>query len=168
MGDEPGGEPLPDPTRDHREAHGGQAERNQGGAAAAHARVLQGHLEVVAVCGEGVFPISRCSGQRETTKSVSERRAAVMASPASAAKSTEPLDLGALSGATCCSDSFRPNRTSLSQRALRRQTSKVGTVCASSASTGLCGGQRATAVPTATRNEVASDALPVVGRLNGT
>jgi len=34
--------------------------------------------------------------------------------------------------------------------ALRRQTSKVGTVCASRASTGLCGGQRATAVPTAT------------------
>ena len=39
------------------------------------------------------------------------------------------------------------------ERALRRQAftrSKVGTVCASSASTGLCGGQRVTAVPTAT------------------
>ena len=29
--------------------------------------------------------------------------------------------------------------------------SKVGTVCVSSASTGLCGGRRATVVPTATR-----------------
>ena len=39
------------------------------------------------------------------------------------------------------------------ERALRRQTSlsKVRTVCVSSASTGLCGGQRATAVPTATK-----------------
>ena len=39
------------------------------------------------------------------------------------------------------------------ERALRRQAftrSEVGTVCASSASTGLCGGQRVTAVPTAT------------------
>jgi hypothetical protein len=30
------------------------------------------------------------------------------------------------------------------------RSSKVGTVCVSSASTGLCGGRRATAVPTAT------------------
>src|SRR5215470_2744154 len=118
MWNEPEGEPLPDPTRDHREAHGSQAERNQGEAAAAHARVHQGHLEVVAVRGEGVFPISRRSGQRASTESVSERRAAVMAAPPSAAESTEPLDLGALSGATCCPDSLRPNRTSLSQRAL--------------------------------------------------
>jgi len=34
--------------------------------------------------------------------------------------------------------------------ALRRQASKVRTVCASCASTGLCEGQRVTAVPTAT------------------
>jgi hypothetical protein len=40
--------------------------------------------------------------------------------------------------------------TLLSRRALRRQTSEVGTVCVSSASTGLCGGHRATDVPTAT------------------
>src|SRR5437879_652095 len=57
MWDEPEGEPLPDPTRDHREAHGGQAERNQSKAAAAQERVHQGQLEVVAVCGKGVFPI---------------------------------------------------------------------------------------------------------------
>ena len=43
--------------------------------------------------------------------------------------------------------------TTPSERAFRRQAitrSEVGTVCASSASTGLCGGQRVTAVPTAT------------------
>src|SRR5262252_7076226 len=34
--------------------------------------------------------------------------------------------------------------------ALRRQTSEVRTVCASRASTGPCGGQRVTVVPTAT------------------
>jgi len=47
----------------------------------------------------------------------------------------------------------RPNELDRVREAmcLPRQTSKVGTVCASSASTGLCGGQRATAVPTATR-----------------
>src|SRR5712691_7111138 len=59
MWDEPEGGPLHDPARDHWEAHGRQAERNQGEAAPAHARVHRGHPEVVAVCGEGVFPISR-------------------------------------------------------------------------------------------------------------
>ena len=48
--------------------------------------------------------------------------------------------------------------------------SKVGTVCASCASTGLCGGQRATAVPTATPwhwlavrvREIGTDLTPLV------
>jgi len=48
--------------------------------------------------------------------------------------------------------------------ALRRQTSKVGTVCASRASTGLCGGQRATAVPTATKLRAAA-ATGAMGRI---
>ena len=46
--------------------------------------------------------------------------------------------------------------------------SKVGAVCTNSASTGLCGGRRVTAVPTATESEVASDALSVDGRLCST
>src|SRR5215472_3985094 len=149
--DEPEGGLLRGAAQDHRQAYGSQAERNQGAAAGAHARVHRGYPEVAAVCGEGVLPISRQPGQRAANESVSERRAAIMATPASAAESTEPLDLEALSGAAGCPNSFRPHGTSLSSCALRRQTSKVGTVCASSASTGLCGGQRATAVPTATR-----------------
>src|SRR5262249_23921798 len=39
-------------------------------------------------------------------------------------------------------------------RAVCGQTFEVGTVCVSSASTGLCGGQRVIAVPTVTRTEV--------------
>src|SRR4029434_5630084 len=151
MWDELQGGLLRGAAKDHRQAHGSQAERNQGAAAAAHARVYRGYPEVVAVCGEGVFPISRRTGQRAPTEGVSERCAALMAASASAAESTEPLDLGALSRPTRCPHSFRRYRTPLSQCALRRQTSKVGTVCTNSASTGLCGGQRATAVPTATR-----------------
>ena len=65
------------------------------------------------------------------------------------------VELGALPGAARCPHAFRPGGTSLSQCALRRQTSKVGTV-ASRASTGLCGGQRATAVPTATPSHAPS------------
>src|SRR5215470_15576273 len=150
MWDELQGGLLRGAAKDHRQAHGSQAERNQGEAAAAHARVHRGYPEVVAVGGEGVFPIPRDPGQRAATESVSERCAALMAASASAAESTEPLDLGALSRPTRGPNSFRRYRTSLSQCALRRQTSKVGTVCTNSASTGLCGGQRATAVPTAT------------------
>src|SRR5450755_637083 len=148
--DEPEGGPLHNQARDHREAHGGQAERNQGEAETAHARVHRGHPEVVAVCGEGVFPISRRTGQRASTEGVPERCAADMAAPASATESTEPLDLGTFLRATGCPTSCRPDRTSQSRRALRRQTSKVRTVCTSGASTGLCGGYRATGIPTAT------------------
>ena len=73
-----------------------------GEAAPADARVDRGHREVAAVGGSGVFPISRDSGQRAATESVPERRAAHVVAPASAAESAEPLDLGALSGATRC------------------------------------------------------------------
>ena len=41
--------------------------------------------------------------------------------------------------------------------------SKAGTVCVSSASTGLCGGQRVTAVPTATRRPPGRHAQWVLG-----
>src|SRR6516164_8294704 len=134
--DELQGRLLRGPAKDHRQAHGSQAERNQGGAAAAHARVHRGHLEVVTVCGEGIFPISRHTGQRAATESVSGGRAAFLAASASAAESAEPLDLGALCGATRGPNSLRRYRTSLSPSALRRQTSKVGTVCTNCASTG--------------------------------
>ena len=53
--------------------------------------------------------------------------------------------------------------TTPSERALRRQAftrSEVGTVCASSASTGLCGGQRVTAVPTATDSVDRCELMP--------
>src|SRR5215831_11165536 len=73
-----------------------------------------------------------------------------MAAPATAAQPTEQLDMGALQSASRHPHPGGPNPTSLSQRTLCRHPSKVGTVCVNRASTGLCGGQRATAVPTAT------------------
>src|SRR5215831_11720339 len=76
-----------------------------------------------------------------------------MAAPATAAQPTEQLDMGALPSASRHPHPEGPNPTSLSQRTLCRYPSEVGTVCVNRASTGLCGGQRATAVPTATTQD---------------
>src|SRR5215472_9230245 len=112
--DEPPGGLLRGPAKDHPQARGSQAERNQGTAATAHARVHRGYPEVDPVCGKGVFPLPRRTGQRAANESVSERRAAIVAAPASAAEPTEPLDLGSLSGAACGPYSLCLRRTSLS------------------------------------------------------
>ena len=58
--------------------------------------------------------------------------------------------MGALQSAPRHPHPGGPNPTSLSQRTLCRHKSKVGTVCVNRASTGLCGGYRATDIPTAT------------------
>src|SRR6516162_9548181 len=73
-----------------------------------------------------------------------------MDAPTTAARPTEQLDMGALQGASRHPHPGGPNPTSLSQRTLCRHPSKVGTVCVNRASTGLCGGYRATDIPTAT------------------
>src|SRR6516162_4885703 len=73
-----------------------------------------------------------------------------MDAPTTAAQPTEQLDMGALQGASRHPHPGGPNPTSLSQRTLCRHPSKVGTVCVNRASTGLCGGYRATDIPTAT------------------
>src|SRR5215831_2449280 len=73
-----------------------------------------------------------------------------MDAPATAAQPTEQLDMGALPSASRHPHPGGPNPTSLSQRTLCRHPSKVGTVCVNRASTGLCGGYRATDIPTAT------------------
>src|SRR5262252_1424203 len=73
-----------------------------------------------------------------------------MDAPATAAQPTEQLDMGALQSTPRYPHPGGPNPTSLSQRALCRYPSEVGTVCVNRASTGLCGGQWATTVPTAT------------------
>src|SRR5262245_37004702 len=48
-------------------------------------------------------------------------------------------------------DSECEDPASSSERALRRQISEVGAVCSNPARTDLCGGRRATGVPTATK-----------------
>src|SRR6516165_853728 len=73
-----------------------------------------------------------------------------MDAPATAAQPTEQMDMGALQSAPRHPHPGGPNPTSLSQRTLCRHPSKVGTVCVNRASTGLCGGYRATDIPTAT------------------
>ncbi len=62
----------------------------------------------------------------------------------------EPLDLGALSGATRGRAPTGGNSTPLADRAVYRQASEIRTVCVSRASTGLCGRCGATRIPTAT------------------
>jgi hypothetical protein len=90
------------------------------------------------------------AGQRGATEGVSARSEANLAADATATESEEPLDMGAIHGATRQLATGGRDPTSVSDSAFRRQTSQTGTVCVSRASTGLCGGQRVTAVPTAT------------------
>src|SRR5689334_21150031 len=73
-----------------------------------------------------------------------------MVSCAPAPKPTQPDELGAVLAINRSLDSQCQDSSPPSQRALRRQISAVGAVCSNSARTDLCGGHRATAVPTAT------------------
>ncbi len=96
--------------------------------------------KLAAVGGAGVFPIPCGPWQRGEASNVSERRNAKVAASATATEPTEPLDLGTFLGTLRNLAPERLHPSPLSNRALRRQTSEVGTVCVSSASTGLCGG----------------------------
>ena len=98
----------------------------------------------------GYFQYHAVPGNEERLRGVSARSEANSGCGRYGAEVSAPAGRGSDSwsdSATCYlrSKSYIPIR-----RALRRQTSKAGTVCVSRASTGLCGGQRVTAVPTAT------------------
>ena len=137
-------------SQDDRQTHGSQAERYWAEAAGADAREDCGHSGVAPEGGAGVFPISRGTGQRAAAEIVPQRRASQMAEPASAAKSKESLDVGTISGAARRLAAASRDPATVARRAVCGQASEVGTVCVRSASTGLCGGCRATGIPTAT------------------
>src|SRR5215472_15455541 len=73
-----------------------------------------------------------------------------MVSGAAAPQPTRPDGVGAVLAVSRPLDSERDDSTPPSQSALRRQASEVGAVCSNSARRDLCGGHRATDVPTAT------------------
>src|SRR5690242_11460270 len=75
-----------------------------------------------------------------------------MVSCAPAPKPTQPDELRAVLAINRSLDSQCQDSSPPSQRALRRQISAVGAVCSNSARTDLCGGHRATGVPTATKD----------------
>src|SRR5689334_2004722 len=75
---------------------------------------------------------------------------------ATAPEPARPDDMGAVLAISRSLDCECPDSASPSQRALRRQVSEVGAVCSNSARTDLCGGHRATGVPTATEGTVSS------------
>src|SRR6266542_4222924 len=146
MWDEPAEGLFHGTPENDRQTYGSQTEGDSGRAAKADARGNRRNIEVVADGGEGVFPIPCGAGQRGATESVSARGEANLATDAMATKSANPLDVEAIHGATRQPTTRSRDPTSVSERALRRQTSKTGTVCVSRASTGLSGGQRVTAV----------------------
>src|SRR5262249_3342238 len=136
-----------------RQTHGSQAERDWAEAAKADARFDSGYGEVAGRGGPRVLPISRCTGERGALEGVPQRCAPHVASSVKPAKPAEVLDVDALSGVTRPSDPGGGDRASLASRAVYRPVSEVGTVCVSSASTGLCGGCEVTRIPTATNLE---------------
>ena len=93
----------------------------------------------------GYFQYHAVPGNEERLKAFLHEVRRIWLRHASAAKPAKPLDVEAFHGATRQLATRGRDPTSVSERALRRQTSKVRTVCVSSASTGLCGGRRVTA-----------------------
>src|SRR5260370_3877737 len=147
---------------DHRQTYGGGAEANSDPAATADARLAGGNGKMAAVRGEGILLLPCRTWKRSETDRVSERGDAPGAAPASATQPTEPLDLGTLPGKLRRPAPGNHYPASVPKCALRRQASKVGTVCASSASTGLCGGCRAIGIPTATESSGVKVPVPSI------
>src|SRR5207245_665994 len=144
------------------QAHGSQTQGVASQAAAADACIAEDHRKMARASGAGVFPISRGTGQRETTGSLSQRRAAHLVSNATAEKPASTAELGALRERPQEPNSIRPNHASISPSAFRRQMpkSEVRTVCVRSASTGLCGGRRDNRRPYRDRHAASRLALP--------
>ena len=136
---------------------------NSDPAAAADARLAGGNGQMAAVRGEGL-PLPCRTWKRSETDRVSERGdAPVWLRQLRRRSQRRPLDLGTLPGKT--SETCSRKSTILHpypNGALRRQASKVGTVCASSASTGLCGGCRAIGIPTATESSGVKVPVPSI------
>jgi RNA-directed DNA polymerase len=86
---------------DDRQADGSQAEKGFGGSCASglHEKTKD-TTEVAAIGGSRIFPIPRGTAQRGATERVSARSAAHVVVATSPAESTNPLDLGAISGKT--------------------------------------------------------------------
>ena len=130
---QPGAGVLHDIPQDDRQTDGRQAERYSADAAPADARVDGGYGEVAALGCSRIFPIPCRTGQRGTTEGVSQRCAAHVAATTSTAESTQPLDVGAFSGATRCHPPAGGDPAPLACCAVCRQASEVSTVCVSSA-----------------------------------
>src|ERR1035438_6818806 len=124
---------LPGVPEDDRQAYGSQAEADSAEAARAPAREDEGHDRVAPTGGSRIFPVPCGPAQRGPTEGVSARSATHVVVAASPAESTNPLDMGAISGETRAPDSGSRDPASVSGGTLCVQTSKVRTVCVSPA-----------------------------------
>src|SRR5205809_6866666 len=106
-----------------------------------------------------LLPIPRRAGELASAKSLPLAAAlgvvacaiAPRAAPPGSARPTQPAG-GPMDSSSSCS-------ASLSYGVLRRQSSKVEAVCVSRARTVLCGGCRATGIPTATASHFLTNCL---------
>src|SRR6266699_1200257 len=83
-----------------RQADGDEAEKHSAGVAPSLARFDCTHGEVAPGGGSRVFPVPRCTAQREATESVPTRGAAHVVVATSPAESTTSLDVEQISGET--------------------------------------------------------------------
>ena len=143
---------IHDTPEDDRQTRDSQTQRSTGAAAKADAHAGFGDRGVAAASSARILPLSRCSRQLCAVADISQRSAEKLAQGATASKPSTTYELGTFQRQPRTPDSTSSGPAPLPRCALHRQilTSKVGTVCASCASTGLCGGRRATVVPTAT------------------
>ncbi len=99
--------------------------------------------------GHGLFRVPRCADQRPSNWGVPTPCHRAVATFVETTQPERPNDVGADGSAGERVAASSPCPSSLARRAPGRQTPKVGAVCLNRARTDLCGGCRATGIPTA-------------------
>ena len=159
---------LPAPAEDPARPHAGEAQGDQGGAAAADGTSRSpSRGNGWGRSSTGYFAYHAVPTNSAALGSVPLPRHRPLAAHAAAAQPEGRLDVGAdgEAGRRLAPQTAHPS--SLAAAALRRQTPEVGAVCGNSARTDLCGGRPVMGVPTAILAYPDGPGLPLPGGDHG-
>ena len=156
---------VPGEAQDGAEADGGEAASDWGRAASADARAERGTGRLAPTGGGGILQLPRGAGQPAGAALVSARGRAALAARAAAAQPAELSALGGFAAVVAAVRALAQCASWLSYGAICGHLSEIGAVCGKAARTDLCGGRRATVVPTATRVSIPRDSGPRIRTL---
>ena len=148
---------VPGEAQDGAEADGGEAASDWGRAASADARAERGTGRLAPTGGGGILQLPRGAGQPAGAALVSTGGRAALAARAAAAQPAELSALGGFPAVVAAVCALAQCASWLSYGAICGHLSEIGAVCGKAARTDLCGGRRATVVPTATRVSILRD-----------